>query len=236
MAHDHNPAIPVMADKIACREIVSKVIGPQYLTDALFITNDKRNVPKFRGDYVIKPNNASGRHCFVFNGREPLDLQDRVNGWMCSEYDNKQWAYGQIKPGIIVERMEKYKGGMPHLMRMFVFFGKCELIWRDIHGKPGDYNLSKKRDLSFWFKDGTPAPVRMGKKRIGDMKPAPEQLRQCIDLAEKLAGDIDHVRVDLMLTDNGIKFSEFTFYPVGGSIEVEPQYIDQMLVDAWRGQ
>lgn len=59
----------------------------------------------------------------------------------------------------------------------------------------------------------------------------PGNLKEMIELAEKLASEFPHVRVDLYNVNNQIVFGELTFYPWSGYVQFTPDSFDFELGD-----
>jgi hypothetical protein len=61
----------------------------------------------------------------------------------------------------------------------------------------------------------------------------PAQLDEMLEVARRVAGDIDFVRVDLYLEGGKVYVGELTLYPGGGFHGSVPDQIDESLGNLW---
>jgi hypothetical protein len=69
---------------------------------------------------------------------------------------------------------------------------------------------------------------------MGPPVPRPPKLDEMIMIAERLADEIDFVRVDLYNIGDRIAFGEMTVYPNSGMAEFDPPEMDEELGALWR--
>ena len=260
MFHDRNPVMTILADKLAVREYVSSRIDDKYLVRLLWSgsdLNDFQTITNLR-NYVVKPNHGSHAAVIVSElasaeqtlpktvrfsrwsqyilNPESVNLPSLValtKYWMKLNYywePNKlpEWAYLQIQPRIMVEELlVGPKLGVPDEFRFFMIHGKCELIYRFS-------NRFGNEELTLFNPDGT---IREGSylglsSRLENLK-MPFEFSEMLTIAEKLSKDLDFIRVDLYITNQGIKFSELTNYPMGGLRKFSPRNLEGQLAKKW---
>jgi hypothetical protein len=54
-----------------------------------------------------------------------------------------------------------------------------------------------------------------------------------INLAKILSAGLDFIRVDLYVTDSGVKFGELTNYPEGGMADIHPKQLSINFAKNW---
>ena len=243
MAFDRNPILSIWADKVAVRDYVSETIGEEYLSRVFGIFQEPVKISRedLPTNFVIKPNHASGAVMVVWDGAprqdpsylesfmnvkwgriliNPLDLDWAITNeilerWLTQDYYYEpgffpEWAYKDIEPSLIVEEFLTHgKVGVAQDYRFFIFNGLCEYIEVDKswNNNPTRTMFDKNwntLNASLKFPPEVPTPLK------------PKELKVMIDLAERLAQGIDHVRCDFYLVNSRIIFGELTNYHTAG--------------------
>ena len=256
MLRDHRPLLVTFADKSAVRDYVASRVGSQYLPTVLGVLDDPREILGLSlptAGYVVKPTHGSGaavvvspnapvdgvlpearwgwvychvRPCAV----SPDDLVDIGRHWLDKLYGqgpNREWAYGLIRPRILVEELlSGPDGAVPDDYKFFVFHGRCRYVQVDT-ARFG------ARTHDFHRPDWEHLPLSGGHPWADPPHPRPERLAEMIDLAEKLAVDTDFVRVDLYHLPDRIVFGELTSYPGGGDNPFDPEHFNEEFGRWW---
>jgi len=90
----------------------------------------------------------------------------------------------------------------------------------------GDRDVGNVVSVGIFDKDYKKLPVlRTGDADIGNIE-KPENFIDMRMIAEKLAKDFPHVRVDLYSKDKKTLFGELTFYNASGYMKYEPDSFD----------
>ncbi len=209
------PEWSVLADKWAVRDIVGERIGAQYLNQVYLVTDDAADVrvadlpPRF----VVKATHASG-FTWVADRAEVRDdvLQARCRTWLASPWGSHshEYWYAAIPPRLIVERrLEDATYGVPLDFKFWVFHGRVAYIHVDM-------DRFTNHTRVFYDRDWRPQPWSH-QYPPGPRVPRPTPLDLMIELAERLAGALDFVRVDLYCVDDReILFGEITLAPEAG--------------------
>ena len=258
MLKEKNAKLTNFADKFLVREIVAKEIGSEYLSDLILCTEriseiDPIALPK---NYVVKVNHGSGGLLICWEGfpvaeQSKLSLPkykwEKVTGnpesinwdfvveylgglinenYYWSKGRHPEWCYKNIKPRILIEEVMIYKKQIPSDFKFFVFNGQCEMIQVDM-----DRFNEHKRNLydRDWNKLGGTIIYPNFKTEIEK----PVELREMLDIAERLGSLTDFARVDLYLTDKGVKFGEITNYPEGGLFKLRPRDLSKKIGKTW---
>lgn len=212
------PEYTQMVDKYAVKDYVTEKIGSQYIIPTIGVYQnvddiDWNSLPK---QFVLKCTHDSGG-IVVCKDKDLLDISAAKRKLKkCLKRDfyasTREKPYRDVPKRIIAEKF--MEDPVLHELRDYKFFcfnGKVKVFkvdfdryidhhanYYDVEGKllpfgealyPPDY----KRKIEF-----------------------PQNLREMIDMAEKLAGDIPFVRIDLYNIQGAIYFGEMTFYPMSG--------------------
>lgn len=219
--HDNKPIKSELADKIAVRNYVAERIGEQYLIPLLGVWDsfDEVAFDKLPSKFALKCNHGSGMGILV-NDKRTLDYtgaKREFDLWMRAKYEYMsgfEMHYANIKPQILAEFMlEPEDGSDLKDYKVFVFNGKVKLIQVDI-----DRHHIHKRNL--YTPDWEYLPYTILYPTAPEVTiERPLCLEELISLAETLAKDFIHVRVDFYVVKNKIYFGEMTFTHGSG---VEP--------------
>ena len=140
---------------------------------------------------------------------------------------NREWAYGEFEPLIVIEQMLVDEHDVPDDYRFFIFSKRIAHVEirfrRDGIGYEANYTADWKNTgyTSDYYKP-YPLPV-----------PRPQNLEKMIDVATKVAGDSDFMRVDLYNIGGEIYVGELTIYPGGGFKGCIPDEYDEHLGALW---
>lgn len=233
---DRNPLYPVMVDKDRAKELIAERVGPEHVIETYWVgrdlnTADWSQIPL---PAVVKPTHSSGYGVFL-RSKDDVDAFLRDNPapyWLAQRHDtiNREWAYADVVPQIIVERMLTDKGAIPDDYAFLVFSGKVALV-----------RLRLRRDGNTYECFFTPAWERIAlgggcyPDYPGDV-PRPAQLDTMLDVANKVSGAVPFVRVDLYLADGSVYVGELTLYPGGGFPGFVSDRLDAYLGEFWDAQ
>ena len=255
MAFDRDPMQTLYADKVKVRSFVKDRVGIKYLTESfgVFTSIEALNRNSFPRNFVIKANHGSGASVICWEGVSrgfalPVKKAPRVwetylihpddliweqlvvlsNSWLKAYFYWEigrfpEWAYKDIEPKILVEEVLTHNGKIPEDYKFFMVNGQCVFI-QVRHALQKRELYSPNWDLmeaTFLYPSSGLRPER------------PIQLAEMMSLAEILAKNIDFVRVDLYITDKGIKFGELTNYPDGGLADIRPKELSIQLARNW---
>jgi hypothetical protein len=243
------------ADKVKVREFVKDRVGLKYLTVSFgeFSSIEGLNRNSFPRNFVMKSNHGSGASVICWEGFSrgfaiPVKESSRVwevylihpddliwehlvalsNSWMKANFYWEigrfpEWAYKDIEPNLLVEEVLTHNGKIPEDYKFFMVNGECVFIQVR--------HAAKKRDL--YSPNWDLMEAKFLYPASGLLTERPIQLTEMIRLAEALAKNIDFVRVDLYITDKGIKFGELTNYPDGGLADIRPKKLSVELARNW---
>lgn len=217
---DSTPIKTQLADKYLVREWVKARIGEKYLIPLLGVYDhfDEIDFEKLPDQFVIKGNHGCGYNLIV-KDKASFDramAQEKVDTWMKSNFGNRaamELQYRDIKPKIVVEKFieNKASGGDLYDYKFWCFNGKVEYVQF-----LSDRNISGLK-MAFYSRDWVKQPFVYSHPLDDKNMPRPDNLDEMIGLAEILAKDFNHVRVDFYRLDDGtIYFGEMTFTSASG--------------------
>lgn len=222
--------IKLCSDKYDVREFVtskglSSILNPLY---GVWRTPQELDFSDLPEEFMLKATHGSGTNLLVRDkSRYSLEeLKAIAEGWF--SYDaacvGREWGYKCLKPKIIAERIlpRDKRGDLPDY-KFFCFSGKvyCLYVMRD-------YTDDHSRgELAFFDRDFQPMHVyRKDFKPLTAQIERPVNFNFMVEIAESLASDFPHVRVDLYNIDGDIFFGEMTFYNASGYTTFDPDEFD----------
>jgi hypothetical protein len=237
--YDRNPLLTITQDKHAARSYIEKLLGHddavKILIPLYYVGDDPKSIPfdELPEKFVVKPNHACKMHIIVRGDKE--EQKERIiqsaAQWLKSSHGlfNYEWAYRNIKPKILAEKLlETHDGNLPMDYKFYCFMGKCKLI-RVSENRFTGCSPSGFYDLN-WNRMQINNP---GYEDCEKHFEKPDNLQSIIAVAEKLSLEFDAVRIDLFNVDGRIYFGEFTHYSAAGLSRFEPESFDFSLGANW---
>ena len=213
---DRNPLFPVVVDKLRVKDWARERVPGIATADVVWSGTAARDIPTefLEPGYVAKTNHASSTNYFPH--RKPLpraEVDAKLDGWLARRADNEaQWAYGQVPPRLMVERM--VGEGSP----------LQEMTFRCCDGRASTASVylaqktpAEKR--ACFTPEGVRYPYETGMsptRRLPDDYRVGPEFFEARALAERLSQGIDFVRVDFMYHAGTIYLCELTLYPDSG--------------------
>jgi hypothetical protein len=219
-----NDTMTNCVDKYLVRGYVANKVGEKYLTDLYQVVSrgSALNYSLLPSSFVIKSTNGCGAViiCKEFNSSKEADFNNIISEWWDNPtaHAGREWAYYNVVERLVIEELLLPGSGSLNDYKFYCFNGKVShvLICAD------RVSQSEARkgffDPEFRFVDvGNPIFDFGGNISDGDLySERPENYIEMIQVAEKLAEDFPHVRVDLYNVDGRIVFGEMTFYSGSG--------------------
>jgi len=229
----HPPILTQLADKYAVRSYVADKIGNEYLNEVYgyYTAIDQIDWNQLPNAFILKAVHGSHRNLIV-KDKSSLNIRETekmLSKWLRYNQYKKvgfEWAYKNIKPAIIVEKLLKedqkrfltdYKFVCMHGKVIYV------QIVLDVDGKEVQVNYNKAFEQEKfiainreWYQGAIEKPVLFDKM---------------VALAEILADRLPYVRIDFYQIENKIIFGEVTFYPGDGKYEFFPDEYNKIIGD-----
>lgn len=236
MLFDRNPKWRMTTDKLLVREYVADKLGREFLIPMIWRGDRPEEIPfsELPSKFVIKTNHGCGYNIIVKEG-DHLDQADaiiRLKKWLRENFCQDkflgiEWVYKDIRPKIFIETFLDDNGRVPLDYKFFCFSGRVEFILMtfDRHEDPFEKHFDR---------DFTPLDLWNGCRQYPGRVDRPKNFAQMLDVAEKLAGGFDFIRVDLYNVDGQIFFGELTSYPGGGLARFIPREYDFVFGKKWK--
>ncbi|HWS53005.1 MAG TPA: ATP-grasp fold amidoligase family protein [Pyrinomonadaceae bacterium] len=221
------------ADKYAVRDYVAERVGAERLVPLLAVADDPADLDfdKLPNAFVAKASHGNNANLIV-RDKAGLDWAASVKTmrrWVADNWYryNKEWAYLNIPPRIVVEEFLDDGGRPPVDYKFFVFSGKARLIQVDT----GRFSQHRRNLFDEHWRS---LAVALRYPRPPAPPPRPALLPEMLAVAERLGKDFTFARVDLYQHRGRVYFGEITHYPGGGSEDFDPLEFDHALGEVWR--
>ncbi len=217
-------------DKYKAKQIVSNIIGKEYIIPTLGVYNnfDEINFNKLPDQFVLKCTHDSGgliicKDKSKFNKDNAKQLIKKCLKRNYYYYE-REWPYKNVEKKIICEKYMN-DANIHKIKNSNLNDGLIDYKFYCFNGEPKFLYVgcaciehNEKHDkLSYYNLDWTKANFyRSDHEQLDADNIKPENLIDMIEISKKLSTNIPFVRVDLYNINNHIYFSEFTFSPGGG--------------------
>lgn len=218
-----------LIDKYEVRNYIGNKIGEKYLNKiyGIYTNVEEIDFDILPNKFVLKNTNGSGYN-YICKDKSKVDiteLRNILNSWLKSDFyqTTREIQYKNCVNRIIIEEYMEDKNGKLNDYKFFCLGGKVRIIQVDI-----DRFENAKRN--FYDCDWNLLNLRsQGMENYNDTVNKPEKLDEMICLAEKLAENIELLRVDFYYVDDNIYFGELTFTPANGMKPFLPEEEDLKL-------
>lgn len=229
--YDKNPLMPQCADKYTVRNYIKQKGYKEILNDLLWEGFNPEEIPfdDLPEKFVIKITHGSTFNIIVEDKLviNKNEIIKKCKRWLNSKFIPcyGEWFYGIVKPRIIIEKYiesgNKY-GILDY--KFFCFNGKVKCIY---------VSTSKEKDSSYCidYYDENWNYLnlkRKGHKTLGKLS-KPKEFDKMKEIAEKLAEDFLHVRIDFFYENGRVYFGEMTFTTSAGFGKIEPKEYDLVM-------
>ena len=222
--HDRNPMMPVMADKIAVKKHVGRILGSEWTIPTYWSGRNLPEQPSWPYPFILKASHGCNQNMVCRDRADWKKAHRRSAGWIRAPYGLwlDEWAYRDIPRGYIVEPYLGTANALPIDYKIYVFSGKAAFI--QVH-------LDRHCNHRWILFDRQWGQL----SRLGDdnLPSAPKNLEKMLDSAEKIAREFDFARVDFYEIAGEAKFGEVTFYPGSGLDPFDPPELDIAIGALW---
>lgn len=230
---DRNPFFVTCTDKLAAKDEVARRAPHLAVLPAKWSGTDIAAAPQelLGGPVMIKANNGCGTNIEVTEGSPGMaELVRRTRKFMASRGRREEWAYSQVPPHLLIEQLMPLGGGdMPTDIKVYVVCGVVTNVW------VCDKLVGRSLTLDA---EGNALPGRDSDyPREDQALPHSSQLaalvRQACAIAPVLAGRIDFLRVDLLVSESKLLAGELTVYSGSGYERLANQDVEAHLTTTW---
>lgn len=230
-----NPEMTQCVDKYDVRNYVEQKLGTDVYLNALYQVCDTADAIDFNAlpdQFVIKTTDGgSGDNVLICRDKTKLDVNQavqQVNSWRNKRYYiiSREWAYkGAKQSKVIVERLlidPDNPDGSIDDYKFLCYNGHFRFLWIDKGRYSNHHRGFWDELLQFMPNKESDHPTFPA----GTEPALPTNIKEMIDIAEKLAQGFPFVRVDLYNIQGKIYFGEMTFYPWSGYSRFHPDSFD----------
>ncbi|MEL6819472.1 MAG: ATP-grasp fold amidoligase family protein [Pseudomonadota bacterium] len=231
---DRNPVFVRTCDKLAAQRYAREKISSIQTAKLIWRGYDPDEISDemLADSAVLKANCGSGQAIVITNGTpDRAEFTKRVRYWMSKAPYGRhlgEWPYALGDNCLVLERLLTTQGRPVELEYKFhVTSGRTACIVVRLGSGAGKaIFLVLDRQGNAWTvtKTGASDPI--------DFE-LPVEFCDMRTMAEKLAEDLDYVRVDLYLTDDGIYFSELTVFPSSGGGKLGQRDLEELRNTQW---
>lgn len=232
-----NPEMLRCTDKVTVRDYVKEQGLENILVPLIGIYNgwEEINTAELPEEFVVKSSDGGGGNEVIFCRKKSAEtlseIKEKVKRWISSPKPKKhiarEWAYDNHHPRkIIIETLLKQKNGAKDIddFKFYCSYGKFRFLqWHKDRSTPQHKAAHFDENLNFL------PEVTVYYPTFEKPEPFPANIREMIEVAEKLSRQFPFVRVDLYNVEGKIYFGEMTFYPASGYFQYDPPYVNEML-------
>lgn len=228
--YDRRPEYTQMVDKYEAKKYVAGIIGEEHIipTLAVYDRAEEIDFDALPNQFVLKCTHDSGG-IVICKDKSKLDRDAAIkklsNGLKMNYfYQNREWAYKDVKPRIIAEQYMTNSGEELEDYKVHNFNGTPKFILHCC-------NRYKKTGLTedFYSCDWDHLDVkRPDHENALKSAECPKELDEMLRLSELLAKDIPFVRTDFYTIDHKVYFGELTFFPASGMKAFIPEEWDEI--------
>ena len=231
--YDRDPRYGQMVDKAAVKDLVSRLIGPEYVIPTLGVWDRPEDVDfdALPDRFVLKCTHDSGS-VVLCPDKEKLNREEAMQvlrRGMALDYfkEYREWPYRDVPRRILAEAyLTDETGAAPSDYKVMCFQGEPKLVI--LHqGRFG------KHTMDFYDTDWNRMSItRVGQARSETDAPRPDCLEKMLELSGVLSRGIPHLRVDWYICGGKLYLGELTFYNNSGfGPFVDPR--DDELLGSW---
>ena len=230
-----NPEMTQCVDKYDARQYVARKLGTEAYLNTLYQVCDNAGAIDFDAlpkEFIIKTTDGgNGDNVLICRDKDRLDRRQAVrtvNGWRNKRYYviSREWAYeGAKQSKVIVEELlvdPDSSDGSICDYKFLCYNGKFKYLWIDKDRYSNHLRGFWDQDLRFMPDKVSDHPT-FSKEKAPKL---PDNIREMIEVSEKLADGFPFVRVDLYNIRGRIVFGEMTFYPWSGYCLYTPDSFD----------
>lgn len=235
---------PVMAkcvDKYTVRNYV-KAKGLDFILTpivGIFNSVDEIDFGTLPEKFVVKDTlGGGGNSVIIIKDKTKINwdnIKSDISKWLYNgktKHPGREWVYDNRKSRILVEHYiesDEEKGGLIDY-KFFFFNGKLACVYGI-----ADRVLGQGAGFAIYDTDFNLLPyTRQDEKPMLRILEKPENYNEMVSIAEKLAKDFPHARIDLYDQDGVIRFGEITFFDGSGYMKFEPDEFDKILGEKFK--
>jgi len=252
---DRRPVLQTYCDKQDSLEYVARRLPDEVIPHRLGVVDSPEQLYDLElpREYIVKARHGSGGSAVVWDGphiqgqnwfhpwiRKAFSIDDdplpRVGEELrdCLSHDYGwhmlEWGYlGRPRQLVVDVLYRGQHGDLPSDLHCYVFGGRVEVLGVATARQRDTTRTSSWQDRNWNLLPIVTAIAHQPQERPADLDDA-------IGMSEALAGDEPFLRVDWLLTSEGLKFGELTPYSHAGCAMFTTQWADEFLGSFWTGE
>lgn len=239
MIYERSPFFTKLADKCAVRDLISAKVGSEYLVPlvGVYACTDEIDFEQLPNQFVLKCTHDSGS-AKICRDKSKLDVatvKAKIKNHMKKNmyFRKREWHYKDICPKILIEQyvdlyVDPATRATITTCRVHCFEGRPEYLEIDVQDAHGN-DYSNMYDTRWNLQ-----PFRVDlKENSPNALAKPAQLKNIVELSEKLCFTYGYSRVDFLLSQDHVYFSEITLTPNAGRMVITPVEWDLKLGSLW---
>lgn len=212
----------LISDKLAVRENVESIVGPNHLTELYAAWDGQSEFPwdGLPDVFVAKPNHASGPVKLVRDKSklDKMEFEQLCREWLAINHANltREYVYANLPRRIMFEELlaDPKSDDIPNDYMFFVINGVVRLI----SVTSNEHFI----DEGFFFDtDWRLLPITYLEKSCGAPPAMPPNFEKMMDLAVKLSQGLNFLRVDFYDLDDRLIVGELTNFPDGANLPLD---------------
>ena len=222
-----DPLVSKCAGRVGVRDYIKEIGLEDTLIPIIGVYDDFDDIDfdALPNQFAMKCTHGSGMNyiCFDKSQADKATLRKRFKKWLKTNYGKKtvELHYAPIKPQIIIEELMLENNKLPTEYKIHVFNGVAKSLY---------VVTSRGVDIRYnnYYIDWTPFDGSQfnGWKKTDYPLEKPDNFKNMVVLAEKIAKKFPFVRVDLYDINGKIYFSEMTFTPAKGTLILDDDKAD----------
>lgn len=231
--YDRNPSYTKVVDKYEAKEIVSKIIGDEYIIPTLGVWNspDDIDFETLPQQFVLKTTFGGGADgVFICRDKSKLDIKETVQrikkSFKTDPYIRaREWPYKDVPRRVIAEKYMEDDSGELRDYKFYCFRGVPKVMLLAS-------NRFTNHNFNYYDMDFNVLPITsvMG-IQSSEIMECPSCFDEMKDIAAKLSKNFPHVRVDLYYCSGRVFFGELTLYDSSGYDDLNSKEWNQQFGD-----
>lgn len=229
--YNRKPEYSTMVDKYLVKDLVANRIGEDYLIPTLGVWDrfDDIDFNELPNQFVLKCTHDSGG-LVICKNKALLNIPEtrkKINTCMKMDFycEGREWPYKNVKPRIIAEQfMVDESGTELKDYKFFCFNGVAKMLYV---ATDRPFNTH----FDFFDLDFNHLSIHQSHSWADKKISKPQNFEEMVKIAEILAKDYPHVRIDLYNINGKIFFGEYTFFHESGLSRIEPLEWDKKIGD-----
>lgn len=222
--YDRRPEYTLMVDKYEAKKYVASIIGEEHIIPTLSVYDRAEDIDfdALPNQFVLKCTHDSGG-IVICKDKSKLDREAAIkklaHGLKVNYfYQNREWAYKNVRPRIIAEQYKTDDGEELKDYKWFCFDGEPKAMFV----ATDRFTKGEETKFDFYDADFNHLPFTNGHPNATKKIEKPRGFEEMKALAAKLSKGIPQVRIDFYDINGKIYFGEITFFHWSGMKPFDP--------------